>query len=172
MSGEASRRLEGPGANQRVAEMRQKFRSSSKTAESEEKLTSQRSASKSEPVVKEERVAKRGAKGGKEPLSEREKWLAQSQKQGRKSRRSSGDGGGFRLDRGVGYFVLMLAFIGGGGAFGVMAADMGSIEIAARHLVAAPHCETAKLAGMSSAARGQPGYWAHHDPANAGVSCP
>ncbi len=167
MTGEAGKRLETAGANQRVAEMRQKLRTSSKPAEREDR----RATATAKSAFAEEKPARGKGRGKDKPsLTEREKWLAERGNQPNQRRRQSG-GDGFRLDRGPGYFLLIAAFIGGGGAFGVLAADMGSIELAARHLAAAPHCETAKLAGMAPAVRGEAGYWAHNDPANEGVSC-
>ena len=49
-------------------------------------------------------------------------------------------------------------------------ADM-SIKDRARHLLASPNCSAARLVGVASARRGEPGYWDDHDADHDGVAC-
>ena len=41
----------------------------------------------------------------------------------------------------------------------------------ALHLAAFPNCETASMVGLTSAQRGEPGYWLRHDTDFDGIAC-
>lgn len=106
----------------------------------------------------------------KDPASERDKWMKDNAK-AKKNRPRKDKVVEERPPMGLGFAIMVTLALGGGGGYGLLAAEMGSFELAARHIAAAPHCETAKLVGLAPALRGEPGYWAHNDDSGAGLSC-